>query len=86
MRYSKGLGDGSHKTAELSTAATLAPQEECHKAQATFYHQLGEQLKGLWATKTKGVPTIGRVAGLLRVAARSGGTDSGRGDVGQSPG
>jgi hypothetical protein len=54
VRYSKALGDGSHKTVELSAEATLTPQEEWHKEQATIYHQLGDQLKGLWTSKTNG--------------------------------
>jgi hypothetical protein len=45
VRYSKALGDGSHKTIELAVEATLTPQEEWHKAAATLYHQLGDQLK-----------------------------------------
>ena len=59
VRYSKVLGDGSHNTVELTAEATLTPQEGWQKAQATLYHQLGEQLKGLWTTKANGQPTNG---------------------------
>ena len=59
VRFSKVLGDGSHKTIELSAEAALTAQEEWHKAQATLYHQLGDQLKALWTTKTNGQPKNG---------------------------
>jgi hypothetical protein len=55
VRYSKALGDGSHKTVEADVDA----EEPWRESQATLYHQLGDQLKGLWATKTNGQPTNG---------------------------
>jgi hypothetical protein len=48
VRFSKALGDGQHKTAELSAEAFL-DDEVWTEAQGSLYHQLGEQLKTLWA-------------------------------------
>ena len=62
-RYSKALGDRSHKTMKLSAEATLTPQEEWRQAQASLYNELGDQLKSLWATKTNGQPTNGAANG-----------------------
>ena len=49
VRFSKALGDGQHKTVELSAEASLDDDEVWTEAQARLYHQLGEQLKTLWA-------------------------------------
>ena len=48
VRFSKALGDGVHKTVELSAAAALQGQETRAEAQANLYQQLGQQLKTLW--------------------------------------
>ena len=44
-RFSKALGDGMHKTVELSAEATVEYAEMWQEAQASLYHQLGEQLR-----------------------------------------
>src|ERR671915_280780 len=49
VRFSKALGDGQHKTVELSAEAFLDDEEVWTEAQGSLYHQLGEQLKTLWA-------------------------------------
>jgi hypothetical protein len=49
VRFSKALGDGQHKTVELGCEATLTAQESWPEAQATLYHELGQQMKTLWA-------------------------------------
>jgi hypothetical protein len=49
VRFSKALGDGQHKTVELSAEASLDDDEVWTEAQGSLYHQLGEQLKTLWA-------------------------------------
>ena len=48
VRYSKPLGDGSHKTVELSAEATPSLNENWTDAQASLYQQLGQQIKALW--------------------------------------
>ena len=48
VRYSKSLGDGSHKTVEMGAEASLESGEAWREAQASLYHQLGQQLKALW--------------------------------------
>ena len=59
VRYSKALDDGSHKTVELSAEAALTAQEQWQEAQASLYHELGQQLRGLWSTKANGQPING---------------------------
>ena len=49
VRYSKAIGEGQHKTVELSADATLEPRDDWQEAQASLYQQLGWQLKTLWA-------------------------------------
>ena len=56
VRYSKALGDGSHKTVELSAEAALTPKEQWQEAQGSLYHELGQQLMSLWSTKANGQP------------------------------
>jgi hypothetical protein len=53
VRYSKALGDGSHKTVELSAEATVNG-EDWHTAQAALYTELGQQLKALWSANGNG--------------------------------
>jgi len=48
VRFSRALGDGQHKTAELSAEATMGDGENWTDAQANLCQQLGEQLKNLW--------------------------------------
>lgn len=48
MRFSKAIGDGQHKTIELSAEAALDPKETWTEAQASLYQQLGQQIKALW--------------------------------------
>ena len=52
VRYSKALGQGQHKTVELSAAADLEPQEDWHDAQSDLYQELGQQLKTLWSSES----------------------------------
>jgi hypothetical protein len=49
VRFSKALGDGQHKTVELSAEAFLDDEEVWTQAQARLYHELGQQMKTLWA-------------------------------------
>ena len=53
-RFSKALGDGVHKTVELSAEATVEYAEDWHQAQAALYQELGQQLKQLWTAKGNG--------------------------------
>ena len=48
VRYSKAIGDGQHKTVELSAEAALDGNEAWTGAQASLYEELGQQLKALW--------------------------------------
>ena len=54
VRYSKALGNGTHKTVELSAEASLDTKDTWRQAQAGLYADLGQQLRTLWATKTNG--------------------------------
>jgi hypothetical protein len=49
VRFSKALGDGQHKTVELSAEAFLDDDEVWTEVQQKIYRQLGQQLKALWA-------------------------------------
>jgi hypothetical protein len=49
VRFSKALGDGQHKTVELSAEAFLDDDEVWTEAQGNLYRELGQQLKTLWA-------------------------------------
>jgi hypothetical protein len=40
---------GAWRTIELGAEATIAPNEDWHTAQEQLYHQLGQQMRGLWA-------------------------------------
>jgi hypothetical protein len=52
VRFSKALGDGQHKTVELSAEAFLDDEEVWTQAQARLYHELGQQLKTMWVNGT----------------------------------
>ena len=52
VRFSGSVGDSRFKTIELSAEATLDGKETWTEAQARLYHQLGCQLKALWANGT----------------------------------
>ena len=58
-RFSKALGDGVHKTVELSAEAQVDARENWREAQARLYQELGQQLKALWATRGNGNGTSG---------------------------
>jgi hypothetical protein len=53
VRYSKALGDGQHKTIELSAEAAIEGKETWTEAQSNLYPQLGQQLKALWGEGNK---------------------------------
>ena len=48
VRYSRYIG-GSWKSVELGSEATVDARENWQSAQAYLYHELGKQLKSLWA-------------------------------------
>ena len=58
-RFSKALGDGVHKTVELSAEATVDYAETWQESQVRLYQELGQQLKALWTTKANGHTTNG---------------------------
>ena len=60
VRFSKAVGKGQHKTAELCAEATIGDGENWTDAQAKLYQQLGEQLKSLWGVGN-GNNLIGRI-------------------------
>lgn len=49
VRFSKALGDGQHKTVELSAEGVVEPRETWETAQAGLYNALGDQLNALWS-------------------------------------
>ena len=49
IRYSQDTGHGAWKVVELGAEATVDQRDNWTDAQATLYHQLGQQLKTLWA-------------------------------------
>jgi hypothetical protein len=51
---SKALGDGAHKTVELSAEARVDYAEDWQQAQAALYQVLGQQLKALWSAWANG--------------------------------
>ncbi|MCH7800985.1 MAG: hypothetical protein IIC24_05500 [Chloroflexi bacterium] len=51
VRYSRKLGDGSHKTVELSAEVALMANENWQEIQSKLYGDLCLQLKTLWATR-----------------------------------
>ena len=53
-RFSKALGDGVHKTVELSAEANVEARESWQQAQTRLYQELGQQLKALWTAKGNG--------------------------------
>jgi hypothetical protein len=56
VRYSKALGDGQHKTIELSAEAAIEGKKTWTEAQSNLYQQLGQQLKALWREGNKEGP------------------------------
>ena len=56
-RFSKALGDGVHKTVELSAEATVDYAEDWQEAQVRLFQELGQQLKALWTTTANGHTT-----------------------------
>ena len=58
-RFSKALGDGVHKTVELSAEATVEYAEAWQEVQARLYQELGQQLKTLWTIKANEHATNG---------------------------
>ena len=44
VRYSKTLGQGRHKTVELSASGDIDPQEDWHSAQSELYQEVVEGL------------------------------------------
>jgi hypothetical protein len=50
VRFSKAIGEGQHKTVELSAEAALDGQETWTEAQANLYQELGHQIKTLWGS------------------------------------
>ena len=56
VRYSMALGDGVHKTVELSAEAMLDDGEMWKMAQANLYEELTGQLKALWGNGTQQAP------------------------------
>lgn len=53
VRYSNGSRGGPYTTIELGAEAALGPNDTWQEAQATLYHELGQQLKTLWPVKTR---------------------------------
>jgi hypothetical protein len=49
IRYINDSGKGAWKAVELGAEAMLAPDEDWPTAQGQLYHQLGQQMKALWA-------------------------------------
>ena len=47
LRYS-AEAKGAWRSLEIGAEATVAPDEDWHTAQASLYHQLGQQLQALW--------------------------------------
>jgi hypothetical protein len=47
LRYS-AEARGAWRSLEIGAEATVAPDEDWHTAQASLYHQLGQQLQALW--------------------------------------
>ena len=52
IRYSQDTGHGAWKVVELGAEATVGEREQWAHAQAQLYHQVGQQLKTLWANGT----------------------------------
>jgi hypothetical protein len=55
VRFSKAIGGGQHKTIELSAEAAIDGKEAWAEAQASLYHDLGQQLKALWPTSGQAI-------------------------------
>ncbi len=53
VRYSKALGDGQHKTIELTAEGSVEARETWQTAQAYLYNELGKQMKELWPTANR---------------------------------
>lgn len=49
VRFSKALGDGTHKTVELGAEAAVSNDDTLQEAQARLYEALGQQIKALWS-------------------------------------
>jgi hypothetical protein len=49
IRYS-AEAKGAWRTIELGAEADVTPNEDWHIAQEQLYHQLGQQMKTLWAS------------------------------------
>jgi hypothetical protein len=47
LRYS-AEAKGAWRSVEIGAEATITPDEDWHTAQASLYHQLGQQLQELW--------------------------------------
>ena len=49
VRYSQDTGKGAWKVIELGAEASVGDREHWKQAQSELYHQLGDQLRSLWA-------------------------------------
>ena len=59
VRFSGSVGESRFKTIELSAEATVDAEQTWTVAQARLYHQLGCQLKALWANGNGNKPQDG---------------------------
>jgi len=49
IRYSQDTGKGAWKVVELGAEGSVGDREHWMQAQSELYHQLGDQLRTLWA-------------------------------------
>lgn len=63
IRYSKALGDGQHKTVELTAEGSVEARETWQVAQSYLYTELGKQLRELWPSNGNGAGTKQAIPG-----------------------
>ena len=51
IRYSQDTGHGAWKVIEIGAEGSVDSRENWQSAQAFLYHELGQQMKVLWANR-----------------------------------